>query len=363
MDRYEPGIVDSGTDVSGVMTTVVVSIEPSFGTNAGEQLVVIDVDAVGDDLTVMIGGEAAEVVSTDGTAVTVRTPRAEDGAADVVVSSGGGSGTLDDGYWFWEDAAGAFGTIGEVTYYDYTGDLERLGYLDGTTADIRIVQGSFEDFAVHYSPAVDMCQLGVHGNNTVELNLQAPDIQLQSEGSQAFSVVYDSEAGAYTGELSADASTPGVVYGMLPFQGAAPFPAFGIDPIADLAGVFTVDLPDLNEQRAFSESIGANVGMSSFFVEWSRPDAADYVIIELIRWGPNANNTEWEVAEAASCVVEDDGTFRIPPGVWTAWDLGAPVDVYVSRVRTTETLLTHNNGVNGVVGRSLVGGTVWQAIF
>ncbi len=363
VDRYDPGAVEPDTSVNSVMTTDVMSVEPDFGTNAGEQLVVIEVDVVGDDLTVIFGGESAEIISIDGTSLTVRTPSAIEGAADVVVSSGGGSATLEDGYWFWEDATGAYGTIGDVTYYEYQGDLARLGYVDSTLVDIRVVNGSVDDFSAQYSAENDACQLGARENTTAQLDLQTPDIQLQTGGGQAHSVLYDAESTGYAGELPEGAATNGIIYKMLPFDGAGAFPAFGIDPIADLAGAFAVDVPNFSQARLFSDSVGEDVGRDSFNVEWSQPDAADYVIIELVRWGPNASNTEWEIAETASCVAEDDGRFRIPGSVWTQWSLGAPLDVYVSRVRTTETVLPHNNAINGVVGRSLVGGTVWQALF
>ena len=256
VDRYDPGAVEPDTSVSDVPTTDVLSVEPDFGTNSGEQLVVIEVDAVGEDLTVTFGGEFAEVVSIDGASLTVRTPRGAEGATDVVVSSGGGSATLEDGYWYWEDAAGTFGTLGDVTFYDYRGDLARLGYVDSTLVDIRVVEGSFDDFSAGYSRTLDACQLGGNPNNTPLLDLQSPDIQLRTANGEARSVAYDAESGNYSGELSAGGPTNGVVYDMLPFQGTGLFPSFGIEPIADLAGSFVVEQPDFNAVRLFTESIG-----------------------------------------------------------------------------------------------------------
>lgn len=369
LDRYDPGSVDPDTSVSDVMTEAVLSVEPDFGTNAGEQTVVIEVDVLGANPEVTFGGEVAELVSTEGTTLTVRTPRGAEGATDVAVSSGGGVGTLEDGYWYWSDDAGAFGTIGAVTYYDYTGDLERLGameeydYEDETTVDIRFVSGAFDDYAAGFSTSIDTCRLGARSMDMTELDLQSPDIQLQAPGGSARSIVYDSEASAYKSVLPASSSSAGATYDMLPFQGTGAFPAFGIDRMADLPGPFTVLAPDFEEPRPFSNDLGESVESGTFYVEWSRPDDADYVILELERWGPNASNTRWEVREVALCVVADDGEFHVPSTLWTGWYPSAPIDVYVSRVRTSESVLPHNNSVNGVVGRSLVAGTVWQGFF
>jgi hypothetical protein len=110
----------------------VTGINPSSGTTLGGTAITISGSHFAAGATVMIGGAAATSITfVSDTSLTAITPQHASGAADVVVSAGGKTGTLRSGFTFSAPAAQTNQppTIGNISIKG-TGRLEPGGYSD-----------------------------------------------------------------------------------------------------------------------------------------------------------------------------------------------------------------------------------------
>jgi hypothetical protein len=357
-NKWEDPDTEPDTDPQGI-TTEIRSIEPTFGTDAGGVRVAIEVDSVGPDPEVRFGAAVATIVSIQDGVIEVDTPRGTEGPVDVTVSSGGGSATAEDGFWLWEDGQGEYGTVGALFWTDYVGDLARLGYVDAGTAWFQLVRPTEDGYDAIYGTGLDRCTITDLEPDHEPYDLQAMDVQLQGSGAGTFSLPYDPEGDWYVSELGQSAFVSGVEYRLLPPDGDAPWPAFGIDPIATTPGAFTVSAPDFEVVR-LDGSRGQGV-TRSFTLAWSTQQTGDYLTVTLVRWGPAGTFDPDPVAlEQARCLLEDDGSFTVPSNLFSGWSAFYPIDLYIGRTLETGTQLPHNRADNGVVGQYRVAGTVWQ---
>ena len=371
LDRYDTdadttnvdGDTGQGTDVVvDGSTTVVLALDPAFGTDAGGLTTVITVDEVGPDAVVRIGGQEASIVGTTTTTLTVVTPPGTTGGAVVQVSSGGETGSLTDGYWYWADGDGEYGTLGGVFYLDYTGDLTRLGYIDRGSAAFQLVEPTSDGMAANYGGAMDQCVSAATGGDRTALDLHDWSLNYRNDSGGIVPLTYEDEEDAYTAELGEVYVGANRVYDLVLPTGTAPFPAFEIVGAVRTPPTFVVSTPDFTQEHLLDPGLGADVNMD-LTLAWTGTGAGDYMLVDLIRWEYNLVSNSYVIAERVRCQVMDDGFFTVPAATWDSWSIGAPIDIYLARVETSEFELPHNRSTNGLVGRYRVGGTAWQSIF
>jgi len=362
--KWDDSDTDTDTNIDQVTpTTEIVSVTPAFGTDAGGTRVTITVDGIGPDLTVTFDGADATVISADGHTIVVETPPGVEGAATVVVASGGSDATATDAYWYWQDGQGRYGTVGAITWTDYVGDLARLGYVDGGVAWFNVIEPTTDGYGTFYGPGLDRCVRGTPTPNHVPYDLASLDVQLDTNAdvSGPLSLPYVSSEDAYITSLFAEDYTADADYQLLPFDDVAPFPAFGIDPVAHTPIGLVLLEPNL-ETVQFAGVLGDLVGRG-FNLRWSVATRGTYLTLRLVRFGPDPFGLGSTPVEEVRCLLQDDGAFSLPSDLFLGWDYFSPLNLTLGRVITTETVLPTNRSRNGVVGQYRIAGTVWQGTF
>ena len=361
-ERYE-GAVDPDSDVDpSAVTTEIVSVEPGFGTDAGGTEVVLTVDAASSDPVVRVGGAEATVVSTTPTTIVIQTPAGTPGEAAIVVASPDGDVPSDTDFWYWEDGEGQFGTVGWISYSEYTGDLAMLGYVDDAEAVFQFVEPTSEGTAAIWGTELDTCGTQSTDLDHRAIDWGAQDIQLRTPESSPLSLGYDAELEQYERTMELEEWEPDASFDLLLPQGTAPFPYFDYPNIVATPPPFIVIAPDFEQERLFSERLGADV-VRDFELVWGGGSTGDYITVTVVRWGLDGTGLQWEVKERVRCLLNDDGRYTFAANTWAGWDPGSPIDIYVGRSRVVGGILPHNRATNDVAGRYVVGGTAWQSLF
>lgn len=359
VSKYDDEDPDSDTEViDPTATNRVVSVNPVSGTTSGGVFVTVVVDAVGSDPVVTVGGSAARIDSIEGNELIIELPSGDEGAVDVTVTSGGGSGTAVDGFFYWEDGEGKLGTAGEISWTHYTGELSALGYLDEGLVEFQVVRPTSDGFDAQYTDVRDRCTLSSADTDWRPYALDAMGARITSASGGERLTGYDMGTDTFTMDAT-DFLVPGATYSLAPLETNSEYPGFGIDDFVTLPALFTLDEPSTTTVNIAGDQ-GEYVGRT-FDLEWSGPFDGAYIIVVLHRW--ETVGFDYQLVESARCVLHDDGSFRFPGNsLWTGYSIGAPLDIYISRVYHNPVVLPHNRSKNGVVGRYIIGGTLWQGL-
>lgn len=342
-DQFDPTvIVDTDTTLDVID---IVSIVPSTGTAAGGTEITIKADDLTNGVEVLFGDQTAEVVLVDNDLVVVLSPKGAVGATKVSVRTSTGLGEEADGYYYWPDGTGLVGAIGSYSWVepqlDFAGELAE-GYLwfafveptDLTYGQLYI-DGDIESCQSNHEfdfDALDYLESG------------APSATL-ANGPNAITVNYYASDNIFSGDLKEGANwQPSTPYRLELANTNSPFP--------------TINLDKFTKTPARLDLIGPTTGVlgslltGSFDVEWNDDQPGNYVVIIADRMVEEGQGDSITHLERVTCVVEDDGLFRVKNSDWQAFDTraGEYLILQVGRVNEVQTLLPHNNSRSGFVG-------------
>lgn len=166
-DKFGPDAdtdADADTDVDTDIDTdtdadnpIILGIEPAYGTAAGGTEVTLSVSGVGEDPVVRFGSIPAEILSSGGDIVRIRTPGGPPGPVDVTLESGGGSATSPGAFTWWPDGTGLASAMGELAWQDYLGTYWGSADPDSGYARISFFEPADVTLAGRWAPDVDGC--------------------------------------------------------------------------------------------------------------------------------------------------------------------------------------------------------------
>jgi hypothetical protein len=340
---------DSDTDAdSDVDVDIeVLSVEPAYGSTAGGQVVTVNASPLDGQVSVSFGGEEATVVSIGGDEVVVEVPAGVEGFADVEVTSDTGSGTLTDGFAYWEDAAGRTSAVGEIFWWDYRG-----GYW-GAGAD------DYGDAWVRLSTPTDLVHADMWAGSTLDrcvttaepVGVAWPEgyalgtsLRLVSDSGASISMTRSGDL--YSGAMAASDRLAGESWAMeLDSVGwpervdgflEMPEPLQITEPFVDGADYTEIDYV-----------------FSSFTLSWTGGSPGDYVVAQLIRW-----EGDFDV-EYVSCTLRDDGSFNVQSSMFSDWYTGEQLTIIVGRVNVTNATMPTSGGTVEVGAVEYAVGAVW----
>ena len=360
IDAFQAAASDD-TDVIDIIdvvadTIAVTDVNPSSGTSFGGTVVELTADPLGDDVKVSFGGAEATILSVEGNVVVVQTPPGVDGPTDVEVGTSTGVGAASEAYSYWPDAK--MGVLGSYSVLYPQLDLVSatpVGYTwfmfvepTATSYQQLFTDAPVDSCVSNFEPAWDLIHPMDVGADSATLKgggaEQSVPFQLEEE---MFSINYEYSDPVFEpkspdqdlfliDDWHGDAS-----YGLTLDGVRSPFEE-KIDPF------FRTPVP-LELLGPSLEGTGSLL-VGTVDVEWVDENSGDYVVIVAIRvqgYGPDLVELE-----KVTCVVEDDGEFRIPRGVWSAFaeEDGEYLYLQVGRVMESDDLLAHNHSKNGVVG-------------
>ena len=332
------------TDGSDELPSLVLQkVSPVGGTTIGNNEVVLTVAGLVGTPVVTFGESLGTIRSIDGNQVHVGAPpSAQEGWVSVEVRDQGRNSRLEQGYRYWPDGEGQVGAIGEVAYYAYAGDYWEGTPVNDGDASVRFMRpGNYSPRQIHGS-SLDHCQSGyeepylsgLYHTGAASLTLTAdagPSITLQPNEDE------------YLGDFLEDSWSPGDDWTITMPEGLGwpelDIPAFLVTPAA-----FKLTSPPIDG------AVVAEIAKNAFDLAWTGPYSGDYVVAQLFRFNGD------EVEETVSCVIQDDGSFRVPQYVWSNWSAGSQITVVVGRAVLTEARLPVNRSNVGVAGVSYVVG-------
>ena len=338
--------VDNPPDFSDDLPPLVFSgVEPSFGSTAGGNEVVVQVGPLFDaPPEVRIGGVMATVLDSTDESITVSVPpRSVPAVVDVEISADGRDIASNQAYTYYQDQSGLFTSIGTLSYYEHVGDewgnqLERPeDFGVGWVFFMEPSPTSYYDLS--FGASMESCNRDYtyNGSALTSAGLGASSVTFTT-GSQSLSLPYNTAEGLYERELSIAQYRPGSNFALEPLDSIA-VPSFVVEDMVKTPLAFQVTSPDFT---SFSATVG-----SSFDVAWTTAEQGDYVVIRVDLY----DNLLGEFVETVRCVANDDGYFRVDRSNFTQWEaLFQTAVIWVGRVMESDAVLPHDNSASGMVG-------------
>jgi hypothetical protein len=318
---------------------------PAVGTNAGGTRVEIEAAVLDPrDLEVTFGGVPATIVDAAPDRVVVESPAlGVQGAVDIVVSSAGRTVRRSAAYHYWADGTGRASLIGAVENYD----VDRP-YLSPpkSARSARVVWVEPIDLRWRdlFSDALDTCSRNYQrpGPSVAILRPGVASMRVD-EGREPFELHPDAE-GEFYGlgpepgtfphsvalDIGQDVGGPG--WPSLLLEGAVELPVAG----------FRLTDPPIEFGRASLRE------RSSITLRWTGGRPGDLVLVRLLRRSDPFDGMA--VVDNVTCVLADDGHHIVDSRVWSGWDYGGHIDVYVGRAIERRVRLPFNEAEARVYG-------------
>lgn len=338
----------------------IVAVEPAFGSSAGGQLVRVTLTEASAAIQVRIGGALAERVEAQGGVLTVRTPPGTPGLVDVEVEAGALSRTSAGGFRYYPDASSKIGVIGSVSWTSYPGRLVDLATSlpydppDAGRAWVRPVAPNNQRYAdVVFGGTGAGCARNPNSSWAAGLAFDLFAMNLEGERG-TLGLVWTAENDRFEAALQSNQYANNATWDLLPVQGTA-WPEMRVEAAAHTPAALLVQAPN------FAWTTVPNSVPPSFDIRWDASAPADEIGVWIERYDAGGWITAPSLREVLSCRTEDDGHFQVPGDLFTGWDSGAVMRVYVSRMRHSEARLPHDASQSGIVGASWVVGDVLQS--
>ena len=316
----------------------ITTISPQHGTNLGGTLVSIKGGPFHSGSVVKIDGSSVPIAANLGDEIRIETQSIEgEGWASLSVTEpDGSSAEVENGFHFWQDGTGLTGATG---YYQW---VEPVGEYWSSGVPPEGWGGSMVHFIVPtafhwwnwYTDTMDTC----HDSETVSYDgeilvydLGESAIALKNEIGGHTVLNYDAAAlGFSKDELTRSDFKLNQSYELQPFE-EPDSPAGSIAGFIETTSSFDVTAPNIDS------SIVPYISRSQT-VSWST-SGADAVWIEFAL----LNSTATAIQQSVICIASDDGSFTIPASAWTSWPTDRQVNVTVSKVVESGTVMPHNN--------------------
>ena len=343
------GTNNTGTNNTGTSTVgdapEISSIAPDYGTTAGGDLVTITGAEFDASAEVLFNGSAGNLITVSDTEMTVRTPAAAEGLANITVTTDAGSRTLNSAFTYWQDGTGLFGITGIAYWFDYVGnywsDPQPVDY--GYADFAFLVPETYPSGYEVYTPSLNTCRSN-YTTTTVDLYAYTPGVSsadVTAPSGSAISLPTDSDGYLFTADLNASQFQTGN-YGLKEMVSAS-WPSFTLSNLYRTPSAFSITAPNLN-------SI-STVNRNSLQIRWTPAGTADYVSILIDN--VNASNT---VVETITCAVSDTGSFTVPSSVWTQWTSNHTLYFMIGSWKQSTGTIPFNNSNMDTYGAYLVYG-------
>ncbi len=306
------------------------SVNPDQGTTEGDDVIILSLSHDVDSVSVQFGSEDAEVLTVEGSIISVRTPpQAAEGFVDVSISANGGNDSLDDSFYYWEDSTDLTGAIGMVAWYHYQGVGWPSDIEDDGQAYFRFVHPTDLTLYDRYSPELNDCASGWSATFD-PYPVEAPAPRLVSDNGDSITL---SPNGAYfySENLNWDA---GATFS-LTREETAPWPELSLDDAIEWPNEVYIDYPLVD---LFLDYVDPET-----YIEWSG-SSSNPAILRLSRYEGD------EVVETVTCVVTDDGSYTLDGGVWEDWTPEEYLVMEVGRVIPPDATLPFNHGNVEIAG-------------
>lgn len=320
---------------------VIAGVSPAFGSTAGGTEVTIEAGPLASDAPVVrFGGASASIVSFDEDSLVVLAP-AVLGAGPVAVSveDSGRSINSEGAFTYYDDHVGQNTVIGEFAYITFIGDAwgtqierpEDYGY--GWVSFVQPTSVVYSDLL--HDGRVDTCSRGYSfGGGLVDLPVNASSVTLHS-GATSLDFAWNSTNLGFERDLTIAEYRPGSTFDMAPVDSQV-YPAF------EVPGMVRTPLPFQVTQPEFDTWVS-----SSFSVSWNTAETGDYVILAIDLWDDNLG----DFVESVTCLVADDGTFRVESSNFTQWvPFSTTVRIGVGRFIESDAVMAHDNSSSAMVG-------------
>lgn len=356
----ESGSDDDPTDSDSEDPTLedidIDDVDPNFGTNGGGTQVTLTGGPFDASARVTFDGEEADIVSVTASKIVVETPStSETGWVKVKVVTDTGSGAVNTGFQYWEDGEGLTGALGSVAWTNYVGDYWSSPPVDEGDAGFAFIEPTNVHMWQLYSSAKDTCQSEYESGlsydfynpdaSSVQLKASSATITLYDEDSSGYFEADDSDGDGYS-DLSSSEYRASTNYALEDVSGGSDWPSFGVPAFVSTPGSFQVSNPRLDA------SAPPYISQNSFNIEWTG-SGGDYMLAVLYRFNGSS------IVEVVTCVMNDDGAFKVPSSVWNGWTTGQQMTILVARATESSATLDHNNSNSGVVGEYWIFGAAF----
>ena len=325
----------------------VISVNPEYGTTAGDVAVTIKGGPFDDSVSVRFGGNAATIDSVTSNEIHVHTPSAgTEGAVDVEVATDADSATLTSGFVYVEDATGQTAAIGMIYWYHYVGSMWDPSATDfGSASYFYSAPTSFQAFQ-SWTSTMDTCTSGYTSSTSLYYyDMGASTASWTGSNGSRVNLGWDSANSQYSNANLTNAQyASNGTYDQDTLSGTA-FPAFAMPNIAETPGTFNVTSP------AIAGGSAPNVQRSTFTLQWSG-GGGDYMVADI----QLLDSTGSSVVEEVTCALNDDGSFTIPSGVWRSWATNRYVIITLGRAKLPTGIVPYNNGNSEIAGVYFVSG-------
>jgi hypothetical protein len=237
----------------------------------------------------------------------------------------------------WVDAAdrdaGAFGVL---SYTKYQGT-----YWDGETDDtLSLTWGIIEPFDLRfydlYATDWDRCEVDYDGGRGYTFEEIGADTSTLAVGGDDYEVPY-AEQGVFSGDLPLSAWRPQEEYEMR-VEGSDEYEDFTIYDFVDAPGEFALATPDLDSDLQ-------TVDESDLTFRWTGDDGEAFTLDLILVDGQTG-----DTLQTVSCLADNDGEFKVPPGTFTRWERDAVLYMFVSLMSHGEGIVQPNGGRSAVAG-------------
>jgi len=337
----EPPPDDGGEaddDAPPASTLSISSVSPQHGSNLGGTIISIVGGPFGPGAVVKVAGASVPVAANLGDELRVETPAfdGEGWASISVVQPDGAVGEVTDGFHFWEDGTGLTGATGYYQWIEPVG-----GYWSGGSAP-----AGWGAATVHFlvpnefrwwnwiTPSMENCtdpDTYSYPGELLVYDFEESALAIKNETGAHTVLNYDSSAlGFVKSELARSDFKLGQSYEMQPFEGPEAPPG-SLPGFIETPATFNVYNP------AISGTTVPYINRNQT-ITWA-PGGADYVWIELAL----LDSTATMVQQSIVCIAVDDGSFTVPSSEWSSWPTDRQVNLGVSKVVESGTIMPHNN--------------------
>lgn len=345
-----------GDDTGQVIPIAVDSIEPIHGLTTGDEPVVIRGGPFAADVQVRFGDEPAEVRTWLADELRVLTPqRSQEGWVDVTVTTSRGEGQRAQAYRYFRDGTDQTGMLGRLERVTQVGALASLGET-GTVqlgfltpqSDASIfdtIADGWDSCRRNWSPDLGWTLVDP-GSESLTLTSSAggADIVLAWDAAETW---FNGTSG--DGAVDADLLQVGDTWEVQGFT-SSDLPEFDVQALVTLPEAPVISSPDLQ-----STSLALGAGDLDFV--W-RADSSSTGLVFLLTLVDGGTGSQ---VERVSCLVQDDGSFSVPPTTFQSWEAGLTLYIKVGRAVETTSILPLNNADTRVVGvNAVLGAAVTQ---
>jgi len=342
---------DTDTDTDAQKDLGITTISPGFGPRTGGYTTTISGKGFQDGTTVRFGSKLGQIATRTGSLMEVTVPALARGTFDIEVEREDGQAvTIEDGFRTFKDAQEAvqiYALIGAIRDPAFPGSITNAAF-----GSIFWVEDTDQPAWAGYSAGVNVFEDeevdGICGENPDWADLLPAPIEqvtLRSETSEVDFIDLGTEH-LYLRDVGLANWPSGEVLDMDEIEPHAGI-KFSLPSIARLPE--PLDLVS-HDTTIISPEVPGDV---AFVFEHT----SDHPDSKLVISGALFGTEDGVVIGRIHCVARDDGFFRLDADAWDLyepWEEGNRLEFHVGRIRTTDTVLPHTNGLMRVGGFEFV---------